>query len=130
MVEEREILERPADPERSSLIRAQITNAFAFVPNDPRGRTMATRDAIEDRGLACAPWTDDGEQLTLADEAGQVGHRPHIAKLQIDIFELEDLRARTLHAHCFAPLLVTCGMTSVANIVIWSIRSGTEPAAK
>ena len=80
--EQREILEGPADAEAGPRVRGEAGDVLAAVEQLALGRTVAARDAVDDRGLAGTVRANDGEQLALVDAEAHIGQRADAAKAQ------------------------------------------------
>ncbi len=81
-MEQREVLEGPADAEAGPRIRGEAGDVLAAVEQLAFGRPVAAGNAVDDRGLAGAVRADDGEQLALVDAEAHIGQRADAAKAQ------------------------------------------------
>ncbi|MDZ7747654.1 MAG: hypothetical protein U5K43_01480 [Halofilum sp. (in: g-proteobacteria)] len=62
---DREPLEQRALLEHHAALRARADDRFVVEPDIARGRREEAGDDVEQRGLAAAGWTEDGQDLAI-----------------------------------------------------------------
>ncbi len=82
MMKQRQILERAANAEAGPRVRIKGGDVLPAIEQLAVGRSIATRDAVDDRGLAGAIGAYDREQLAVVDAKTDIGKRAHAAKTQ------------------------------------------------
>ncbi len=91
--EQLDVLEGAGDPQVGDAIRAHPEEVLAHEPDRPLLGVIHARDAVEDRGLAGAVGTDDGEQLPGLDREAHVVDGGDAGKRQGHVLEIENRRA-------------------------------------
>ena len=100
VVEQRQVLEGPADPEWRARGRLQVRDVASLEDDPPFGRRVSAGDAVQHRRLAGAVRADDREQLAAVHAEADVVQRAHTAKAQGHV---PDLEQRDLARHVSSP---------------------------
>src|SRR5438067_11915916 len=82
MMEQRQVLEDAADGAYWSSVGNERGDVFAAIHQLDFGPCVATRDAIDDRGLAGAVWSDDRIEFAVVDAERDFGQRANATKAQ------------------------------------------------
>src|SRR5262245_35398368 len=89
-MEQREILEGPADAECGAGVRLQGADVLSLVKNRSTGGPVAARDAVNHRCFAGTVRSDDREQLARPDGEAHAGQRRDAAEPQRDFLGFEE----------------------------------------
>ena len=84
-----DVLERACHPEIGDLVRFEAEEVAPLEPNRPLLRVIHAADAVEDRSLAGAVGTDDGEYLAATNGERHAVDRLHTGKRKMDVVDLE-----------------------------------------
>src|SRR3989449_10023024 len=117
-LEESDVLEGAGDAERGDVGRLEVRPVLA-VENDPSlVRMVEATDRVEQRGLAGAVGTDDGQDLAVTDPQAHLVQRHERAKADADARHLEErARVGSRHGLTESPGTATSRILTSARVV-------------